>query len=147
MGLSFVKKLPSLAGVCGSQSQFHWGQVRIDRLAVPASVRCFLAREDLLMAKLGPKVKDEVLLQKVTVNLTKRGIRPPCRVNVSVRNGVVTLSGTLQYELQRKTAIKAAQEVPGVQRVIDQLQVPKQTAAWHDFEKYRAKPKQGGQAT
>jgi|YNPMSStandDraft_1061717.scaffolds.fasta_scaffold67610_1 osmotically-inducible protein OsmY len=99
------------------------------------------------MAKLGPKVKDEVLVQKVALNLTKRGIRPPCRVNVSVRNGVVTLSGTLQYELQRKTAIKAAQEVPGVQRVIDQLQVPKQTAAWHDFDKFRAKPKHGGGPT
>jgi osmotically-inducible protein OsmY len=93
------------------------------------------------MAKFGPKVKDEVLKQKVELNLTKRGIRPPCRVTVSVSKGVVTLSGTLQYELQRKTAIKAAQEVPGVQRVVDQMQVPKLTAAWHDFEKYREKPK------
>lgn len=94
------------------------------------------------MAKLGPKVKDEVLKQKVEVNLTKRGIRPPCRVTVHVSKGVVTLSGTLQYDLQRKTAIKAAQEVPGVQRVVDQLQVPKQTAAWHDFEKYKQQHKQ-----
>ncbi len=93
------------------------------------------------MAK-GPKVKDEVLQQKVAVQLTKKGIRPPCRVTVSVRNGVVTLSGTLQYELQRKTAIKAAQEVPGVRQVIDQMQVPKAAAAWKDFD--RAKTQHPG---
>ncbi len=39
------------------------------------------------MAKFGPKVKDEVLKQKVELNLTKRGIRPPCRVTVSVSKG------------------------------------------------------------
>jgi osmotically-inducible protein OsmY len=41
----------------------------------------------------------------------------------------VTLSGTLQYDFQRHSAIRCARSVSGVRRVIDQLNVPKR-AIW-----------------
>ena len=75
-------------------------------------------------------VKDEVLVLKVSQQLMKRGIRIPCRVNVAARKGSVTLSGEVQYQVQRKTALKAAREVHGVDKVVDELTVKPATAAW-----------------
>jgi osmotically-inducible protein OsmY len=75
-------------------------------------------------------VKDEVLTRKVEQQLMKRGIRAPCRVTVTVMKGDVTLSGQLQYLMQRKTALRAVREVPGVRKVVDQLEVRPTTAAW-----------------
>jgi len=79
-----------------------------------------------------PKVPDHQIVQKVTTSLPRRGIRPPCNVRVHVRNGTVTLSGTIEFEMQRKAAIHAATGVNGVQRVIDQLTVMRSTiGGWH----------------
>jgi osmotically-inducible protein OsmY len=77
-----------------------------------------------------PPVKDEVLQRKIEQQLMKRGIRLPCRVKVSVMKGKVTLTGQLQYLMQRKTALRAVREVPGVQRIYDEMQVKPPTAAW-----------------
>ena len=79
-----------------------------------------------------PKVPDHQIVQKVTTQLPRHGIRPPCNVRVHVRNGTVTLSGTIEFEMQRKAAIHAASGVNGVQRVIDQLTVMRSTiGGWH----------------
>jgi hypothetical protein len=79
-----------------------------------------------------PKVPDRQILQKVTVQLPARGIRPPSNVRVSVRNGTVTLSGTIEFEMQRKAAVHAATGVNGVERVVDQLTVMHNTiGGWH----------------
>ena len=79
-----------------------------------------------------PKVPDRQIVQKVTVQLPARGIRPPCNVRVHVRDGTVTLSGTIEFEMQRKAAIHAATGVNGVQRVVDHLTVMRNTiGGWH----------------
>lgn len=75
-------------------------------------------------------VKDEVLQRRIEQRLMKRGIRLPCRVKVSVMKGNVTLTGQIQYQMQRKTALRAVHEVPGIQRVRDEMQVKPPTAAW-----------------
>jgi osmotically-inducible protein OsmY len=46
-----------------------------------------------------------------------------CRVNASIHNGQVTLSGNIQYDNQRRPAVKAAGSVEGVRGVLDQLKV------------------------
>ncbi len=79
-------------------------------------------------------VKDETLLLKVTQQLAKRGIRTPCKVKVLVMKGNVTLSGEVQYEVQKKTAMHAAREVYGVQRVFNQLTVKPLTSAWKSWK-------------
>ena len=70
-----------------------------------------------------PKVPDRQILPKVSAQLPRRGIRPPCDVHVSVQNGTVTLSGKIEFDLQRKAAVHAASGVNGVLRVIDQMAV------------------------
>jgi osmotically-inducible protein OsmY len=75
-------------------------------------------------------VKDDVLILKVNQQLMKRGIRVPCRVNVAAHRGTVTLTGHLQYDVQRKMALRAAREVPGVEKVVDEMEVTPPTAAW-----------------
>ena len=68
-------------------------------------------------------VKDPMVLQKVKERLSSMGIHAPCRVTVASNKGRVTLSGTIQYEHQRRIAVHATQGVAGVQGVVDQMQV------------------------
>lgn len=78
------------------------------------------------------KLPDRQILQKVTTQLPRGGIRPPSDVHVAVQNGIVTLSGKIEFELQRKAAVHAALAVNGVQRVVDQMSVMHSTiGGWH----------------
>jgi len=67
--------------------------------------------------------EDRLILQRVNHQLSTRGIRNPCRVDAAVKNGDVTLTGTIQYEHQRKAAVQAATGVTGVRRVNDHMTV------------------------
>jgi osmotically-inducible protein OsmY len=71
------------------------------------------------------KVLDKDILKRVNEKLSRAGGGSNTKVSATVRQGDVTVSGTLQYEMQRQPLIKAATSVPGVRRVIDQLQVNK----------------------
>ncbi|MBW3595997.1 MAG: BON domain-containing protein [Planctomycetes bacterium] len=68
---------------------------------------------------------DKSLLQKVNQRLSRTGTGGKTRVVATVRRGDVTLSGTLQYEIQRKNLLRAATSVQGVRRVVDQMTVEK----------------------
>ena len=74
---------------------------------------------------------DRVVIQKVTQMLINHGIRTPCDIHIASKGGNVTLSGTIQYDFQRKNAVRTAMGVPGVRRVIDQLTV-KHRETWTD---------------
>ena len=69
------------------------------------------------------KTQDPIISQKVSERLSNMGVRAPCRVRVVSDKGNVTLSGTIQYEHQRQIAVRAGKSVPGVLRVVDQMQV------------------------
>ncbi len=69
------------------------------------------------------KIQDPMISQKVHEALSSLGVRAPCRVTVMSNKGNVTLSGTIQYEHQRHMAVRASRNVPGVLRVVDQMQV------------------------
>ena len=69
------------------------------------------------------QIPDDTLSQKVTQQLSNRGLRSPCKITVASRNGDITLTGTLQYAHQRQAALQACRSVSGVRRVVDQLQV------------------------
>ena len=66
---------------------------------------------------------DPTISRKVSELLSNRGMRSPCRIVVLTAKGRVTLSGTIQYEQQRRIAVKAAGSIAGVQSVQDQMQV------------------------
>ncbi len=67
------------------------------------------------------EVNDKSLLQKVNQRLMRTGTGGKTRVTAAVRRGDVTLTGTLQFEMQRRSIMRAASSVPGVRRVIDQM--------------------------
>jgi osmotically-inducible protein OsmY len=69
------------------------------------------------------QIPDKVLAQKVSQRLSRVGMSTTCQISVLCQNGDVTLSGTLQFEQQRRAAISAARSVDGVGRVIDQMRV------------------------
>ncbi|MBN2476886.1 MAG: BON domain-containing protein [Pirellulales bacterium] len=66
---------------------------------------------------------DKTILKKVNQRLARASLGSHSRVTVAVRNGQVTLSGTIQFDHQRRPALKAASGVEGVGGVMDQLRV------------------------
>jgi osmotically-inducible protein OsmY len=68
-------------------------------------------------------VPDKTILKKVNQRLMRTGLGSRCRVTVTVRSGQVSLSGNIQYESQRRPAVRAAGLVEGVKGVVDQLQI------------------------
>jgi CBS domain-containing protein len=63
---------------------------------------------------------DDDIRAQVVAALSQAAWRP-CALNVSVHDGVVTLRGTVTNDNARKAAIIAAENIPGVKRVEDQL--------------------------
>ena len=73
-------------------------------------------------------IPDKSLLQSISQRLARTGTGGQSRVTVSVQQGVVTLSGTLNHAIQRDPILKAVAQVAGVRSVTDQMRlVPKQT--------------------
>lgn len=68
-------------------------------------------------------VADKAIIQKVSQRLSRSGMATTCQLTVLCQQGDVTLSGTLQFEHQRRSALSAARSVDGVRRVIDQMRV------------------------
>ena len=64
------------------------------------------------MLKKNP-VSDQAIMTKVNQQLQSRGVRLPCHVGVMSLKGMVTLSGTIQYDHQRQMAVRADAERGG----------------------------------
>ena len=79
---------------------------------------------------LGNEVPDKTLLQKVNQRVQQTGTGGRSKVTVDVRRGEVTVSGTIQYEMQRQSILKAAGRVAGVRRVVDQLKLHAKKRNW-----------------
>ena len=73
-------------------------------------------------------ISDKTINHKVTQGLAARGMRAPCSIAVQTTKGVVTLSGNIEYEHQRNTALQAVRHLDGVSRVVDQLHVKPKTS-------------------
>ena len=63
---------------------------------------------------------DKTIVKNVTQKLMRTGTGSG-RIAVAVRSGEVTLSGNLQYEMQRRPILNAATQAQGVRRVVDQM--------------------------
>jgi hypothetical protein len=68
-------------------------------------------------------VSDKDLLKSINQRLSRTGTASQSRINVSVQQGNVTLSGNLQHAIQRSPIVKAVTRVAGVRRVIDQMKL------------------------
>lgn len=68
------------------------------------------------------QVSDRDLLKNIQQRLARTGTSSSSKVNVTVLQGNVTLTGTLQHAIQRAPILKAVNHVAGVRRVNDQMQ-------------------------
>ena len=73
-------------------------------------------------------VADKALLKKINQRLERTGLGSRSRVTVTIRRGQVSLSGNIQYEHQRRPALKAVGSLQGVRGVVDHLQVQSRDA-------------------
>jgi len=68
-------------------------------------------------------VSDKAISQKINQRLARAGLGSGSRMTVTVHNGQVTLSGSIQYETQRRPALRAIDGIDGVRGIADQMQV------------------------
>ncbi len=105
---------------------------RIKRLPVLSGDQLvgIIARSDLLRAlaktlvanKAAPgEISDQAILDKLMAELNNQGFASPKSLEVTVDHGVVTLKGEIFDERQRPALIVAAENIPGVTKVVDQL--------------------------
>ncbi len=76
------------------------------------------------------RIPDRTLLQKINQRLMRTGLGSQSKIKLTIRNGDVTLAGTLQYENQRRPVLAAARGVEGVRTVIDNLQIQPRLKRW-----------------
>ncbi|MEQ8791926.1 MAG: BON domain-containing protein [Pirellulaceae bacterium] len=67
----------------------------------------------------GDKASDKELLKTVNKRLSRGG----GRVSAAVHQGTVTLTGSIQYEAQRRPIVKDITSISGVRGVNDQLRL------------------------
>jgi hypothetical protein len=80
------------------------------------------------------QISDKDLLKTLNQRLTRTGTSSQSKINLNVQQGTVTLTGTLQHAIQRTPILKAIANVPGVRRVVDQLQFVAKKAMRHDAD-------------
>lgn len=76
------------------------------------------------------KTPDKNLLKNVNQKLIRSGSGSQCKINATISNGDVTLTGTIGYEYERRAILRSASGVAGVRRVIDQLRVEQKKKSW-----------------
>ncbi|MGE0130813.1 MAG: BON domain-containing protein [Blastocatellales bacterium] len=88
------------------------------------------AREERERAKergeiIGDSLDDAWIHTRIVASLTGDPDTPPRRINVDVKNNVVTLRGVVESAEQKAEAERLAKETEGVERVINQLKAAK----------------------
>lgn len=95
--------------------------VRGDRLVGIVTRSDFLATvADLARDVPSPSADDDHIRSAVSAEIEQAAWRP-CKLKVGVRDGIVSLSGVIESENARRAAIVAAENVPGVKNVLDNL--------------------------
>jgi osmotically-inducible protein OsmY len=76
------------------------------------------------------QVADKDILRQINQRLLKASLGAHSHVVVQVHKGDVTLSGTLEYQNQRKAVLRASRSVDGIRRVVDIMTVKPTTTKW-----------------
>jgi osmotically-inducible protein OsmY len=75
-------------------------------------------------------VSDTAITQQAHHMLTTHGFRAPCNIEVQTSRGVVTLSGTIEFDHQRIAILRVIHQIDGVSYVNDRMQVQPKTPSW-----------------
>ena len=74
----------------------------------------------------GQALDDTAITARVKTEIAKTaGIGDAAMINIDTYRGVVSLAGFVDTEQQRATAVEAARGVPGVNRVVNNLELKK----------------------
>jgi CBS domain-containing protein len=74
------------------------------------------------VSEIAPSSADDASIRtKLIAELEKQPWAPPTRIDITVRNGAVQLSGTVTDERQRQALRVAAENIPGVKKVEDYI--------------------------
>lgn len=95
--------------------------VRGDRLVGIVTRSDFLAAVAELARNIPDRSADDDHIRSAVSAEIEQAAWRPCKLKVGVRDGVVSLSGVVENKNARKAAIVAAENVPGVKQVIDNL--------------------------
>jgi osmotically-inducible protein OsmY len=71
----------------------------------------------------GSPVPDKTVLRNVTQKLAQKSGGSGAKLTATVASGIVTLSGVLTSESQRKIMTSALQGIGGVKRIVDTMTV------------------------
>ena len=124
---------------------------KVKRLPVMRNDRLvgIITRSDFLIAvagmarQLADATSDDAQIQAEVQAALQKAPWRPCRLAVTVRDGVVSLRGIVRKESARKAAIIAAQNIPGVRKVRDYLGVhppPEEEFGGGDFVSLQEEP-------
>ena len=91
----------------------------INKITV-ALIACFLLTA-LVQAKDPPVVNDDTITDQIRIQLASDKLVGVLSFDVSVKNGVVTLTGTADTSAQRSRAEKVAKKVKGVKSVLNSI--------------------------
>lgn len=69
-------------------------------------------------------IPDKTVLKNVIQRMARKGVNSS-RIKATVRNGDVSIAGTIDFEHERRSVVASVNSTPGVRRVIDQLRVEK----------------------
>jgi osmotically-inducible protein OsmY len=69
----------------------------------------------------GNAIPDKTLLRDVNKKLLRAGTQT--KITASVSGGCLTLTGTLNNEIQRRPILRMVNQVSGMKRVVDQMTV------------------------
>jgi CBS domain-containing protein len=111
--------LEQIVQIMQSDNVKHLPVVRGNRLVGIVTRSDFLlAVADLARGAASPSADDDHIRSAVIATIEQAAWRP-CRLNVIVRDGVVSLSGVIKNDAARRAAIIAAENIPDVKKVHD----------------------------
>ena len=73
-------------------------------------------------------ITDDAVYNQVRIHLADDPVVKGGGIQVDVKQGVVTLSGTVELPVQREKATKVAKKVKGVKEVIDRIEIRNKSA-------------------
>ena len=76
----------------------------------------------------GKPLTDDAVYNQVRIKLADDPVVKGGGIQVDVKQGVVTLSGTVELEAQKEKAAKVAKKVKGVKEVINHIELKNKSA-------------------
>jgi CBS domain-containing protein len=136
-------RLDEVARIMESRNIKRLPVLRKGQLVGIVSRSDFLIPIAALACKMADASADDAQLRAEIQTVLQKASWRPCRLSITVRDGIVSLRGIASKESARRAAIIAAENVPGVRKVHDHLSVepsPEEDFGGGDFVSLQEQP-------